>query len=398
MLRSARVRLLIFAAAVFLASLAGARPAAAYTQFQFSTGTSRCSLCHFSPAGTGLINSWGRDEAGDTISRGGDGAFAHGLWAPPSWLALGLDFRLAAIRNDVGGPESPEYAAFPMQFDVYARAQYEAFSAYVDFGDRGIVRPADNTPIGRLEDIPNRIVSPNHYLMWRPNATGPYVRVGRFYTPYGLRFVEHIFYVQRYTGYNLYEQTYNVSGGYVEDDWEVHVSGFTPPPVGMPNLLAAVGVRESGGVVYAEKRFAGMASVALQTRIGVGPDSNRYQFGGLGKVWWELPRILFLGEGDYIRQDLKAAHFGQNQFVSYLGATSFPTRGLMVGLAYERFQEDLNVSTTGRNAYDIEVNFFPWAHWELILLARYQKAVDGPTPPLVNDSASLVMLQLHYYL
>jgi hypothetical protein len=396
MFRSPRIRLLLFAAVVCFASLARARPAAAYTQFQFSTGTNRCALCHYSPAGTGLINSWGRDESGDTISRGGDGAFLHGLWSPPSWLALGLDFRLAALRNDVGGPDAPEYAFFPMQFDVYARAQYEAFSAYVDVGDRGVVRPADSSILGRAGDIPERIVSPNHYVMWRPSATGPYVRVGRFYTPYGLRFVEHIFWVQRYTGYNLYEQTYNVSAGYVEDDWEVHVSGFTPPPVGLPNVLAAVGPRESGGVAYAEKRFNGMAMVALQTRIGVATDEARYQFGGVGKLWWDMPRILFLGEGDFIRQDLKAAHFGQWQFVSYLGATAFPTRGLMVGLAYERFQEDLNVSSTGRNAGDIEVGFFPWAHFELNLLARYQQAANAPG--LDTNSASLVMLQFHYYM
>src|SRR5438445_786070 len=83
---------------------------------------------YISPAGTGLISSWGRDEAGDTLSLGGDGAFLHGLWTPPSWLALGADVRLAAIRNDVGGPESPEVAAFPMQADLYARAAYDAFS------------------------------------------------------------------------------------------------------------------------------------------------------------------------------------------------------------------------------------------------------------------------------
>ena len=67
----------------------------------------------------------------------------------------------------------------------------------------------------------------------------------------------------------------------------------------------------------------------------------------------------------------------------------------MLGLAYERFQEDLSVAGTGRNALDFEVNFFPWAHFELVGLARYQSL--GPSTS-DEASASLLMLQLHYYL
>jgi len=51
--------------------LGGAREAAAYPQFQFSSGTNRCGQCHYSPAGGGMLTSWGRDESGDTISLGG---------------------------------------------------------------------------------------------------------------------------------------------------------------------------------------------------------------------------------------------------------------------------------------------------------------------------------------
>ena len=50
--------------------------------------------------------------------------------------------------------------------------------------------------------------------MWRPSATGPYLRIGKFFAPFGLRFVEHIFFVQRYDlGFDIYNETYNLSGG-----------------------------------------------------------------------------------------------------------------------------------------------------------------------------------------
>src|SRR5579871_4460969 len=107
----------LFAAFAFLAT----RQAAAYPQFQFSSGTNRCSQCHYSPSGGGLLTSWGRDESADTISLGGDGAFLHGLVSPPSWLGIGGDFRFAFLTNDVGSPAGPENAAFPMQADIYLR-------------------------------------------------------------------------------------------------------------------------------------------------------------------------------------------------------------------------------------------------------------------------------------
>jgi hypothetical protein len=240
------------------------------------------------------------------------------------------------------------------------------------------------------------MMSREHYLMWRPSATGAYVRAGRFAAPYGLRLVEHIYYVRRYTGFNLYEETYNLSGGYVTDDWEVHATAFLHIPSSLPDFLGASGAAENGGAIYGERRFNQMAAVGLQTRIGIAGEEARYQGGAVGKLWIEKARVLVLGEADFIRQQLKgAAATGQNQFVSYLGAT-YIIRGWMAGIAYERFQENLAVSRTGRNAYDVEVNMFPWAHFEVGVIGRYQRqAALGTTD---NSQASLAMLQLHYYL
>ena len=92
-------RLIVFVFVVGACLLAAAGRADAYPQFQFSSGTNRCSQCHYSPAGGGLITQWGRDESGDTISLGGDGGLLHGAWSPPSWLALGADIRLAVDRT-----------------------------------------------------------------------------------------------------------------------------------------------------------------------------------------------------------------------------------------------------------------------------------------------------------
>jgi hypothetical protein len=379
----------------------GARRAEAYPQFQFSSGTARCAQCHFSPSGGGLLTSWGRDESGDTISMAGSGAFLHGAWTPPEWLALGADFRFAGLVNDTGGSESKETAFFPMQLDVYGRLNFGDISLNVTIGDRGEVRPDDASVAGRVKTIPDRFVSREHYLMWRPSASGPYLRLGKFQVPYGIRFVEHPYFVRRYTGFDLYEETYNLSGGYFAEDWEAHITAFTPPPTSAPDFFRSVGYPESGAAAFAEKRYGGVLAVGLQARAGIASEEARYQGGAEIKYWLEPAKLLFMGEADLIHQTIKAASASQDQFVSFVGATLFPVKGLMVGAAYERYQEDLSVKGTGRNAIDGQINLFPYAHFELVLLGRYEPAsasITVGTTTTTSAAASLGMLQLHYYL
>jgi hypothetical protein len=400
------MRRLVFCAVAGWLILLGGR-AFAYPQFQFSSGTTRCSQCHYSPSGGGLLTSWGRDESGDTISLGGDGSFLHGAWTPPAWLALGADVRLAGLYNNSGGPESPEAAFFPMQADVYARVAFtDQLSLYVQGGIRGDTRPADSSIGGRFGTLGDRFDSTEHYLMWKSGGTGAYVRAGRFYAPFGLRFAEHIFFVQRYTGYNIYDETYTLSGGWVDEDWEAHVSAFAPPPSSFPSALQPVDTHESGAAVYAEKRFESMAMLALQARLGFGKEVNRYEGGAVGKLWIEKGKALFMGEADLIRQSVSAAGAGETGAVTYLGVNVFPSRGWMVGVAHELYQEDLSVKGTARNAFDLEVNFFPWAHCEVLAFGRYQVTgsaggTDPNAPPSLqygSPNASLFMLQLHYYM
>ncbi|MEO5768075.1 MAG: hypothetical protein ABIS92_06955 [Polyangia bacterium] len=374
------------------ALLFSARAAQAYPQFQFSSGTARCAQCHYSPAGYGLLTSWGRDESGDTISRGGDGAFLHGAWTPPDWLALGGDVRLAGLRNDVGGARGPEYAGFPMQAELYGRAAFgdSGISLYVAGGVRGATRASETGALIH-STVP---ISREHYLMWKPSATGAYARLGRFYAPYGLRMAEHVYYVRRYTGFNLYEETYNLSGGYVDEDWEVHATAFTKPPEGFPAALQSVGVRGQGGALYGEKRFAAMAAVGLQARVVVNSEQRVSQGGAVGKVWVEQAKMLVMGELDLQRHDV-AGGVAYNQLVSFAGLTFFPIKGLMAGIAAERYQEDMRLATTARNAFDLQLNLFPWAHCEVFLLGRYQMSGGGSKD---GDPGSLAMIQLHYYL
>ncbi len=368
---------LIAAALVALAAAAGR--ADAYPQLQLSLGVDRCTACHHSPAGGGLINDYGRDEAGSTISRGGDGRFLHGAWTPPSWLQLGLDLRgAAAIKYR---DQERELLAFPMQTDVYLRAGGERISFTLTAGMRGGAR--DPQP-----PFVERLVSREHYLMYQRDS-GAYVRAGRFFPIYGIRSQDHTAYVRRYLGFHTLEEPYGVAAGTFGQTWEGHLSLFVPRPI---EFLGA-GVKARGAAAYVERRLLDdTAAIAGQARLAVSEDDARIAAGIVGKRWWSGAGVMLLAELDLQRQSFEDdAGPTRYQLAGYLGASKTVARGVMVGAAMHRWQPDLRLRSS-RDAFEVNVQYFPIAHVELHLLTR----IGGEGH--FDDPGLLSLLQLHYYL
>lgn len=382
----------IFLAGAAILLVAGS--AHAYPQWQFSSGTSRCNQCHFNPAGGGLITGYGRDAAGEELSsKQGKGNFLHGAVDLPDWLALGGDLRGVVLRNDNGSPKGTETAVFPMQADAYGRVSFlQQFSLSATLGYRGQAR-SSGYALGSDNYQPesaSSFISREHYLMWRQAALGPYVRIGRFFAPYGLRLSEHPTYIRRDLGYNLLQENYGLGAGIVKNDWELHVTGF------VRDFLRQFGSQEAGGAALCEKRLADMAALGLSARAGFSDDLKRYQGGPFGKVWIEKIKTLLMAEGDFVSRqptahDPNPAPGSSNGFVGYAGLTVFPVRGLWLGVNGERSQTDIKVRDTATNAVSGQINWFPYPHFELILWGRLQD-------PTGNGSAKTGFIQLHYYL
>ena len=194
--------------------------------------------------------------------------------APPSWLGSAAT---SASRRRWQRRRRPGVArarrVFPMQADVYARVAFgDQVSLNCQGGVRGVVasrrRPRRRPPRLRhraphlaraLPDVAperDRSVRAQSGVSSRPTACAS---------------SSTSYFVRRYTGFNLYEETYNLSGGYVADDWEVHVTAFAPPPEASPT-------RCSRSARAARRRRASTARSAstawrcwrLQARIGIG--------------------------------------------------------------------------------------------------------------------------------
>jgi hypothetical protein len=357
--------------------IAASRVAAAYPQFQLSLGVERCSSCHYSPAGGGLINEYGRDEAGGTISRGGDGRFLHGVWDPPRWLQLGVDLRGAAAIK--AREQDRELLAFPMQSDVYLRAGGERISFTLTAGLRGGAR--DPQP-----PLVERLASREHYLMYE-HENGTYARAGRFFPIFGIRSQDHTAFVRRYLGFHTLEEPYGIAAGTYGETWEGHVSLFVPRPI---EFLGS-GVKARGAAAFYERRFwEGSAAIAAQSRLAISQDDAKLSVGVVAKRWLERAGVMLLGELDLQRQSFDVGPT-RYQLAGYLGGSRFIARGVMIGAAVHRWQPDLRLRSS-RDAFEINVQYFPKAHLELHLLTRASGEGDFESPGLLS------LLQVHYYL
>jgi hypothetical protein len=383
-LRAASAALVLAAAALLFAPRAQA-----YPQWQLSTGNTHCSQCHYAPAGGGLLNSYGRDAAGEDLSTfGGDGDFLHGAVNLPSWLAIGGDLRGAFAHRDVQDPDGPTDAFFPMQADLYLRlALPKGFSVSATGGFRGQVRGSnDLLPDKSWHPIDgSRAISREHYAMWRPASIGPYVRVGRFFVPFGLRPAEHFMYIRRDLGLNTLQETYNLSGGFIGTDSELHVTAF------MRDYARHIGGDENGGAAYYEHTLHEIAALAGQIRYGVGTDAKRLVVGAVGKVYVEPLKTQFFAEGDLVNLTLNGGIGSRQQFVGAGGLTLFPARGLLVTLLGERFQDDLAVRQAEWTAATGLISWFPYAHFEAQIMLRADIPGGG-------DAAKTFFAQLHYFL
>ncbi|MDB4961486.1 MAG: hypothetical protein JWP01_1485, partial [Myxococcales bacterium] len=305
-------------------------------------------------------------------------------WTPPDWLALGGDFRGATAVKKLDS-EDPEVLAFPMQADLYSRIVAGPVSLNLTVGLNGSAR---SRPEGA--DVLDYLVSRQHYLMYQRGDDGFHVRVGRFFPVFGLRSQDHTAYPRRYLDQYTLEEPYAFEIGTSGDSWEGHLAGFIRTPI--PTVTA--GAPASGATAYYERLIAsGTTTIAGQARVAFSDDDRRYTIGAVGKRWWSGPGLLAMAEIDLQRQSFTDVDTARLQMVGHLSLTKLILPGYMLGAAVQRWAPDLLLQGSTRNALELDLQAFPWAHLEVHLLTRVEATGGDTTHPNL-----LAFLQLHYYL
>ena len=185
--RRAAARIALTAASLLAAW--GAGPAFAEPTF-LAKQYPRCTACHYSASGGGLLTPYGRSLSREEISTfGGQGAgaepapgatgeegFLFGALSNESPFQLGLDIRPSQLRVGTPGREVSK-RNFLMTLDLQAAWQRDRWKAYGTVGRQ---------PRGRG----GRLVSYEHWIAYQVRE-GVSVRGGRFLPAYGVRFADH---------------------------------------------------------------------------------------------------------------------------------------------------------------------------------------------------------------
>ena len=177
-------------AAALLCGGWGARPAHAEPTF-LSKQYPRCTACHYSASGGGLLTPYGRSLSREEISTfgrqgpggvpsagstAGEEGFLFGALPSESPLQLGLDVRPSHLNVDLPGRTIAD-RNFLMNLDLQAAWRHDRWTAY------GTVGRAPVSGGGEL-------VSYEHWVAWQATDAVS-VRGGRFLPAYGVRFADH---------------------------------------------------------------------------------------------------------------------------------------------------------------------------------------------------------------
>lgn len=354
----------------------GSGDAIAYPEFQYSSGNSRCVACHYAPAGGGLLNEYGRDEASSTISSEGDGRFFHGLIPLPTLLDLGGDVRIAGLAHAVRGGR--EVAAFPMQGDLYARLGNRSLSVTATVGVLAALREA--------RPLSERIGSREYYAMYQARSQKWYVRAGRFFPVSGLRGPDHTAYVRRFSGLYLLEESHAVGFGGRSSTSEWHAAILTPI-----SLHPTVGKHGFGASAYWERTYADdTAGLSLAMRGVQNEDGLDGWVVGTWKKWIESSELLIMAEIDVGALNLPGA--GVVGRVAALGTLHWrPSSPFGLALSGHYFDPNTRFLGQERAAIDVSSRFFWRGHFELAALVRAEQGA-------ADNAQALALVQLHYFL
>ena len=202
-------------AAAALAAGWGAATASAEPIF-LSKQYPRCTACHYSPSGGGLLTPYGRSLSREEIStfgrRGPAGAalteaprseesFLFGALGSDSPLQLGLDIRPSHLGLNVPGRAVAD-RNFLMNLDLQAAWQRARWTAYGSVGRK---------PTGGGE-----LVSYEHWVAYQASDTLS-VRGGRFLPAYGVRFADHTSFTREGLDLAQDDQVYGLEVGVSTD-------------------------------------------------------------------------------------------------------------------------------------------------------------------------------------
>lgn len=372
--------------ALVLVALSAAGTLSAEPMF-LSRQYARCTTCHFSPTGGGLLTPYGRSLSHNELSMtrgtspsqeaGKEESFLYGVLGESlGKLHLGIDVRPARVTVDTVAPGLPAPLFVERNFVMNA----DVLAAWHD-GPWTLYGQAGREPLGEG----GRFKSYEYWASYL-GEKGFGVRAGRFFPAFGVRLADHTAYTRRGLGIDRYDQVFGVELSHVTEKHLIQVSAG-------PGLADAVLDDDGRSTFTLSARYqrdlgTRLVLVASGLHRGSADLAPRNTIAGLAIGWSPHPRIAVWNEAD--------AHFVQNAAdnpgYTLLNETSFEVyRGVWLRVS-PQFVSEPEDSSTGSIRWAFGLNIFPRTHYN-IDITFYRDSARG-----VDAVSKTWLLQLHLYL
>jgi hypothetical protein len=341
---------------------------------------SRCTNCHYSPTGGGVLTPYGRSlsreelstfgSSGGSADRSREHEFLFGLLGDAlgpvsTWIAL------RPAHLDVDAPGRRTSRDFLMNAEIAAAFQKNEWTLYAQVGRQ---------PVGSDE----RVESFEHWVSYKA-ASGLGVRAGRFFPAYGIRFSDHTAFTRSSLALDTTHQVYavemsytgnrhlfqaSVGPGFADDVGDSEERAFTATGRWQFDLRPKVVLVGSG--LYRASSEVTPSNGAVGLAVGAAPTKRltlwtqadaRFSEGSDGP-----PGYTVLGEADF--EAFRGVWLRVSpQLLTQVGDTSAGTYRLNLGL-----------------------NLLPRTHWN-VELSFYRDKIRG-----TDTSVKSYLIQLHFYL
>ena len=357
--------------------LAGAAAPAAAEPIFLSRQYARCTTCHFSPTGGGLLTPYGRSLSREELSTTGAGGagdtgreheFAYGVFGDAlRGLSAGIDLRPAHL--DIESDFFEETRSFLMNAEAVIAGRHGKWTGYAQLGRQ---------PRGEDE----RVTSFEHWLAFQPGKVG--ARAGRFLPAYGVKFADHTSFTRDTLTLDNDDQVYALELSYTGDRHLVQATG---------------GVKADGDHEFTA---TGRWQYDLGTRtalVGSGllrqGKNGASDFGAAGLALGFAPvsRLTIWTQADARFTDIDAdAGDGDERAYTLLGDVSLEVyRGVWLRFS-PQLRTQFDDSSAGIVRYVFGLNLLPRTHWNLIL--NWYEDRDRESDAGVRT----ILAQLHLYL
>ncbi len=222
----ARARLAVLTASFIALGTTGALAEPMYLAKQYA----RCSTCHYSPTGGGLLTPYGRSLSHQELSTTG----RNPLQGDAGTTALtGEEAFLYGMLKDTLGPVQLGVDLRPSRLEFSVNDFHDHRNLLMTLDALGAYRFGDWTlygEIGREPQATGAKVGSYEYWVGHQSEKGFGFRVGRFLPAYGIRFADHTAFNRSNLGFDKYRSGVRRRG---EPDFGTHAhAGFGRPRPG----------------------------------------------------------------------------------------------------------------------------------------------------------------------